>query len=405
MALAGSLLAAGCGHPSPAYLFEPEPRAALAGLRMDSSRHPRLGADSVASGTVHMLSVLGTDEPYVALMISSDGGDTFGPPVRISASGAKVSSHGENSPGLIVTPDAIVAVWNEDTGVWFARSLSWGSSFEKPVRLTDNAPGVFSGYGSLGLAPNGDVYAVWLDARDAPVVPDTFSVYLTRSKDRGKTFGPNERVATGVCPCCRPNLAFGPKGEVLVFWRKVYPGNIRDLTVAVAEGGVHFGPSQKVAADNWRIEGCPDSGPATARVGGRVYVAWLTEASRERRGIQLSWSDDAGRTWAPAVLASRDVLDANYPSLSTTDDGQVVLAFHGRDSESRAGWGVTSPFVVAISRSGKLSEPAKVPGVREAISRPTVTAATAGRLFLAWTQVEGDKRAVFLSRARLREGS
>jgi hypothetical protein len=60
---------------------------------------------------------------------------------------------------------------------------------------------------------------------------------------------------------------------------------------------------------------------------------------------------------------------------------------------------------VAISRSGKLSEPAKVPGVREAISRPTVTAATAGRLFLAWTQVEGDKRAVFLARARLREGS
>jgi hypothetical protein len=164
---------------------------------------------------------------------SSDGGDSFDKPVWISERGATVSSHGENSPTLIVTPDVMYAAWNQSGDIRLARSLSWGASFEKPVRISDKPEKAYSGYVSIGVAPNGDVYAVWLDTRDSTPGQKVYSLYFDRSTDKGATFQKNVKIADHVCECCRPNVSFGPNNEVLVFWRHIYPGSIRDMTVAV----------------------------------------------------------------------------------------------------------------------------------------------------------------------------
>jgi hypothetical protein len=59
------------------------------------------------------------------------------------------------------------------------RSLSYGHSFEKPVRVNDDQM-AFHGYSSVGAAPNGDVYAVWLDGREEGASSETFAVYIGR---------------------------------------------------------------------------------------------------------------------------------------------------------------------------------------------------------------------------------
>ena len=287
----------------------------------------------------------------------------------------------------------------------FARSLTWGGSFEKPIKIRDQQAGTFGGYPSIGVAPNQDVYVVWIDTRPQPGADgkQSYSLYMARSTDRGASFGKNIRVAADICPCCRPTLAFGPEGEVLVSWRHIYPGPIHDMTVAVTtDGGNSFSPSQRVAVDNWRIDGCPDSGPAAVRSGNRVYVAWLTEASPEISGVRLTWSDDAGKTWAPPVRASQNILDANYPAISVADDGQVILVFQGRDSQGQAGWGPYGLYVVAISSDGKLSPPTMVPGISSSAARPSVAAGTGGRIYVAWTGTSEGQQTVFLSRARRR---
>jgi len=364
-------------------------------------RNPKLGVDPVSSNGVYMLAVLGEgDSSRLALLNSSDGGDSFDKPVWVSEPGG-VNSHGENSPALIVTPDVMYAAWNQGGDIRLARSLSWGGSFEKPVRISDKPEKAFSGYVSIGVAPNGDVYAVWIDTRESTPTEDVYAIYMARSTDKGATFGKNIKVADHVCECCRPNVSFGPNNEVLVFFRNIYPGSIRDMAVAVTrDGGNTFSAPVRIAEDNWKLEGCPDSGIALARSGNRIYAAWLTEASPSLDGVRLTWSDDAGKSWAPAVLASQTVLDANYPALSASDDGRVELIFQGRNPQKQAGWSTTSAFLVEIDKDGRLTLPAEVPGTATAVVRPTVAAGANGRVFTAWTATTDGKHTVVLSRAR-----
>ena len=388
---------------SDVYAFEPEPRSVIAQAGITPSRYARVAADWISSSTVYMLAVLGdSGKSRLAMLISSDGGDTFGAPVRVSEEGQTVTSAGEDSPAFIATPNAIYAAWNEGGELRFARSVSWGESFEKPIKITDKTGKFFSGYPSLGVAPNQDVYAVWIDTRDqVGDSDDNYSLYVARSTNHGQSFGKNVRVAARICPCCRPTLTFGPKGELVVFWRHVYEGPVRDMTFAVStDNGQTFSAPERVAEDNWKINGCPDSGPAVARSGKRVYVAWLTEASPQMSGVRLTWSDDSGKTWAPAVMGSQNVLDANYPALSVADDGTAVLVFQGRDPKTQGGWGKTAVYAVEISPRGDLSAPEVVPGITAPASRPTVAAGTGGRIYIAWTQNDAAKPTVFLSRAR-----
>jgi hypothetical protein len=189
----------------------------------------------------------------------------------------------------------------------------------------------------------------------------------------------------------------------MVFWRHVFPGPIHDMVVATShDRGSTFNAPVRIAVDNWKIEGCPDSGIALAQVGGRIYAAWLTEASLNHRGVFLSWSDDSGARWAPAVSASQGILDANYPSLSATDEGRVLLVFQGRDPAAGSGWSPNSAFLVEIRANAALSKPFPVPNQGRAVSRPTVTSGTGGRAFIVWTEHASGATQVAIERARRR---
>lgn len=402
VALMALALSGACGKNSGKFpAFEPSPRPVITRSGISPSRNARVGVTNISSVTVHMLALLGEDtQTRVGLLNSENGGDSFGPPVWASEAGKDVTSGGENSPAFVVTPSQMYATWSEGSDLRFARSLTWGESFEKPIKFTDSTP--FAGYPSLGVAPNGDVYAVWIDGRDQHGAGyDNYSIYLARSTNQGASFAKNVRVASGICPCCRPTLTFGPQGEVMVFWRHVYPGSIRDMSVAVStDSGQTFSSPKRVAEDNWKINGCPDSGAAAARSGNRVYVAWLTEASRKVSGVRLTWSDDGGKTWAPAVIASQGVLDANFPALTSADDGKVDLAFQGRDPKQLAGWSNVGIYVLEISKDGRLSSPVAIPGIPSSATRPAVASGAGGRIYLAWTGMDQARQAVFFSRGR-----
>jgi hypothetical protein len=387
------------------YQFEPEPRAVLnlAGIR--SSRDPKLAVD--ASGTLFVLAVCGDEHPQLQLLMSHDGGDTFMQPVPISEKDKEVSSHGENSPSLVIRPTEMYAMWEQPTmdghtDLMFARSLTFGHSFDKPVPVTDKATPSFSGFSAMSAAPNGDVYAVWLDGRDPqPETPGTFSIYLAHSVDRGATFSRNVRVATSVCPCCRPTLTYGPKGEVYVAWRKVFPGDIRDMVVSASnDGGATFAGPTRVAVDNWRVSGCPHSGPAVASKGDRLYVAWYTEGADGISGIKLSWSDDGAKTFSSPVVASGNLLDANHPAFSTGSDGRVLLVFQARDPAKKEGWSATQSQMVEVSDSGTVSDPLPLSGDQKAVSYPAVATGTVGRVYLAWTEPGQEGNNIILLRGR-----
>jgi hypothetical protein len=393
------------------FVFESEPRAVMAENGAGVSRHAKL---ALRTSNLYMLTVYGADrgQSQLGLAVSSDWGDSFEPIVPISEPGAVVSSHGENSPSLAINGIEFYALWEQnnaqgETDLMFARSLRFGRKFDKPVCVTDKTTPSGNAFSFLAVAPNGDLYAAWLDFRDPQhTAPGTAHVYLTKSTDKGATWGRNIPVANNVCPCCRPAIAFGANGEVFVAWRNVDAGDVRDMTLAVSsDKGASFGKPVLMANDNWKISGCPHTGPQLVVKGKRLYAAWYSEGDGANAGIRVAWSDDNGKTFSKPVIASGAVNDTNHPSLSLSEDGRLLLVFQGREPAEKEGWGPVRAFLVDIYDNGAISAPSAIPGSKKTAQFPTVVAGTVGRVFVAWTEATDKGVQVMLSRGRKSSGA
>jgi hypothetical protein len=398
-----AILAACNRQPTTKISFEAQPRPVLATSGVTETRDPSLSVSS--SGMLGMLTVYAdASGNHVGYAMSHDGGDSFMPIVAASDPAAKISSHGESAPSLATTPQAIYALWQQrsDKGnqLAVARSMNFGKSFEKPVIVTGDESPAFHGFASLGVSPKGDVYAAWLDGRESAPGSGTFAVYISRSADKGASFEAPHRVALSACPCCRPAIAFGPSNEVIVAWRRVFDGEIRDMVVSVSrDGGQTFAAESRVADDGWHLSACPDSGPSVAMKGNRFYIAWLTEGREHKSRVQLAWSDDLGKTFHAPVLASGDVLDPNHPRLKISEDGNMLLSFQGRPVNANNGWGATQIFVTQVGE--ELSAPLAIPNARESVAYPALGIGTAGRVYIAWTSSSEQSSKVNLLRARM----
>ncbi len=84
--------------------------------------------------------------------------------------------------------------------VMFARSTNGGSSWSAPVRVNDDAgTSAYQWFGTMSVAPNGRIDAVWLDTRDDPGGYDS-ALYYSYSEDAGATWSPNEALTTSFDP-------------------------------------------------------------------------------------------------------------------------------------------------------------------------------------------------------------
>lgn len=405
------------------YQFETEAKEVLNELGMATSRDPKLALR--ASGGVYLMSAYTfTDskpaevaEPtssshhggggllQLGLAVSNDGGDSFSAPVPISEKGAKVSSHGENSPSLAFGATEIYALWEQqaekgNTDLMFSRSTNFGRSFDKPIKVTDKTTPSTNAFSYMATAPNNHIYAVWLDGRNPnPEHQGTSSIFLAKSTDRGATFSKNIEVTKNVCPCCRPTIAFGNNKEVYVSWRNTTKDNIRDIVVATSlDLGATFLEPIRVAEDNWRINGCPHSGSTMANKDGKLYVSWYSEGS-PREGIRVSWSDDGGKTFTKPLIASDNILDANHPTFATSEEGKLLLIFQGRNPIQKGRWNGLQPYLVEIA-GGTVSKPMAVPGSKKSVFYPTLAIGSLGRVFMAWTEPSEKGANIMFLRAR-----
>jgi hypothetical protein len=244
----------------------------------------------------------------------------------------------------------------------------------------------YSGFASLAVAPNGDVYAVWLDGRDnTSSSSGTFNVYLARSTDRGVTFHHNVKVATLACPCCRPSVAIAADGTVYVAYRHVYNDNERDIAVATStDHGEHFAAPVRVADDRWKLFGCPESGPVTAVQGNKLIVAWYT-ATGEHPGIRIAASQDGGQTFSKEISVSKGIENANHPYLSMADDGTIALVFSGRRATKGGDWNSLTPYALRIDTKGRVSSTTTVPADASGERYPTASLSPDGDIYVVWS--------------------
>ncbi len=80
--------------------------------------------------------------------------------------------------------------------VMFARSTDGGVTFEDPIKInTDSGTDNIQWFGTMAVAPNGRIDAVWLDTRDAPLGTDDSVLYYSFSEDQGDTWSSNEAIS------------------------------------------------------------------------------------------------------------------------------------------------------------------------------------------------------------------
>ncbi|MEZ5401684.1 MAG: sialidase family protein [Bryobacteraceae bacterium] len=378
----------------PSFSVEPLARSVASGR--DPVLHVR------ASGAVSLLKVEGGN---LWLHTSHDGGDTFEDPVRVNDVEGEVSSHGESSPRMVIrNRGEFYVAWQsrrdpERSVLRFARSTGWGESFLKAVDVEPNSPSSQSFF-TMNVAPNGYIYAAWLDGRDrGKGRPGTSAVYIARSRDKGATFDAPVRVSLDVCPCCRPEIAFSGKGAMHVAWRGVLNGNVRDIFVATsADDGATWSSSTRVAEDQWAINGCPHSGGAMAAIGGKLFIAWYTVRDKTPH-LYLASSTDGGRTFSARTEISGDVLDANHPVLINAGE-RVAVVFQGRDPKQAEGWGPQQAYYREFDAEGALCDLVTLGNASGSVTYPAIAFEAPGRIFAAWTEPGKEEKHVVLRRIR-----
>src|SRR5207248_7075708 len=87
------------------------------------------------------------------------------------------------------------------TDVMFARSTNGGVSFSAPQRINDDPvnPSKWHWFGTVSVAPNGRLDAVWYDTRNAANNTDS-QLFYSYSTDGGVTWAPNVAVSNPFNP-------------------------------------------------------------------------------------------------------------------------------------------------------------------------------------------------------------
>jgi hypothetical protein len=328
----------------------------------------------------------GTD---IYLAVSDDEGRTFARPVRVNDIDGDANTNGEQPPRIALKDGVLNVIWVSKrggvAGIRSALSTDGGATFTAARTITP--PGVTGarGWESVAFADDGTLHAAWLDGRnagaphaagtplapgaappvhvhhDAPMRQDIYhAMWIPTSVTPLET-----AVAANVCFCCKTAIATRGS-DVYVAWRHLFPGGVRDIAVArSSDHGRSFSAPVRVSEDNWKIDACPDDGPAmTIDPDGALRIVWPTlvhDSGAPRMGIFQAVSRDGGATFSPRERMDAGDAAPAHPRVAVAAQGSAAvwdeLAGGRRRVMLRSGRGMP----VALSEGRAASYPAVAP--------------------------------------------
>jgi hypothetical protein len=337
----------------------------------------------------------------IYVSISNDSGATFRDPVRVNDVEGDARASGEQAARVLIGAGNIIhVIWPSrregQAVIRYAKSIDGGRSFSKATTVAgDRSPGM-RGWESAALLHDGGVHAAWLDGRNAAPTghhhghgssgrspsrsargagaPRQDLFYATWKGDEPEE---DRLLAERVCFCCKTAVATSGD-HVYVAWRHIFPDSIRDIAVARStDKGVTFGAPVRLSEDGWKIEACPDDGPAMATdAHGVVYVTWPTMVPGDtpRKGIFYSSLTEAG-TFTPRLRLDSGQADPAHPQIGSEEHGTSAVVWDERAGETRR-------IVLRRVTAGKAEPPEIFEGT--GVNYPVV-AATEGHFVVMWS--------------------
>ena len=163
---------------------------------------------------------------------STDGGATFGEPVRVSDGSWHIDACPIAGPALAAHGSTLYAVWMDGrfddgtfsrTDVWLAASADDGATFGPNVRIND-VEGFYNGQPSLAIDPEGGLHVVWVGE-----TAEGEALLYAASTDGGRTFSPARTLVTGEGRLGNAVVAVGSAGRAYVGWTDAAGGHVQPL--------------------------------------------------------------------------------------------------------------------------------------------------------------------------------
>jgi hypothetical protein len=315
------------------------------------NRQPQLATDEMRLGLTYGA---GNSVFYAE---SKDAGKSWSKPVVVSSHG-KPSLGMRRGPRIAMTPHAIVisAVVGEkgrgadgDLLAW--RSVDNGNTWSAGKAINDVRSAAREGLHTMAAGGKSMLFAAWLDLRTKGT-----RLYGSTSTDAGATWSPNtlvyESPSGSVCECCHPTAAIDAQGRIFVMFLNSIDGNRDMYMVRSDDGGKTFGPAAKLGAGTWKLNACPmDGGALQIGTDGKPVSIWRREAevflftgpnpeqrigagrhpilATTRRGPVLAWME--GKALKVKTPGQTDATtfdsEAAYPSMVALPSGAIVLAW------------------------------------------------------------------------------
>jgi len=239
-------------------------------------------------------------------------------PRQMNHQPGEISSHGgENLAKFTVDLQGGVAgIWMKPLPEYHTGEMRFthadpDAPFSEAAILNDDNKPVNHAFSTITTGPDGKVYAAWIDGRNrSNPQDDRQQMFMAVSEDGGRSYGKNHLIANGVCPCCRPNIAFLDGGETLVVSHRfvIKPENIRNhVVIRSTDGGKTFSDPVLISDDGWTSEGCPHAGASmTADNRGTIHTVWWTGGQTDQEaGIYYTSSEDGGQSFFPRQLITQ----------------------------------------------------------------------------------------------------
>lgn len=221
-----------------------------------------------------------------------------------------------------------------------------GKTWRGPVVVNETSASAREGLHDLAVAPDGRLFAVWLDQRNGAT-----QLWGAESPDGGATWTKNQLVYRSpdksICECCHPNALFDSQGNLAIMWRNSVEGS-RDMWMTTrANGAAQFAPAKKLGAGTWKLNACPmDGGKIVALGAGRFASVW-------QRAGEVFFAPANG----PEILLGKGkqpaaVADGSTPLMVWQQGTDLVLARAPGEPTTKLASDARFPVVVRLPGQG-----------------------------------------------------
>ncbi|MCB0734280.1 MAG: T9SS type A sorting domain-containing protein [Flavobacteriales bacterium] len=266
----------------------------------------------------------------------------FSTPLNILPKGVTAFATEWAGPSLASKGDTIFVAFKSqpemDGFVYVVRSVDGGLNFSDTIRVS---PHNRSRFPEVSVGPGGHPAVTYMNFDENWLEP----AYVVRvSNDAGNSFA-NPRSASGaapgeVCDCCPGFILFDSDGLEVLFRNN--DSDIRDIWYShSSDQGSSYDQVTHIDPNNWKIGGCPSTGPEAVAFADSLYVTWRSNASGSTKINLASVSRlDGGRGTYREFPNSTSLLQ-DYPKVAKGDDFLMVVyqESQGNTSTIQGVWG------------------------------------------------------------------